>query len=122
MLGVEHTVIESMELEPQAMTPARRRVGGEVWISARRRIGIDEISYRSQRYLLVIVDHDAGRLVWAGKNRTGAALRWFFDDPGADRATQLTHVFADGAQWIHDVVTARAPRRYCAWTPFTSWR
>jgi transposase len=33
-----------------------------------RRIGIDEISYRKgQRYLLVVTDHDTGRLVWAGK-------------------------------------------------------
>ncbi len=75
------------------------------------RIGIDEISYRKgQRYLLVIVDHDSGRLVWAGKNRTGATLRRFFDDLGTDRAVQLTHVSADGAEWIHTVVAERAPR------------
>ena len=31
-----------------------------------RRIGIDEVSYkRGHRYLIVIVDHDTGRLVWA---------------------------------------------------------
>jgi transposase len=75
-----------------------------------RRIGIDEISYRKgQRYLLVVVDHGSGRLVWAGKNRTKQTLGMFFDDLGADRAAQLTHVSADGAQWIHDVVTLRAP-------------
>ena len=76
-----------------------------------RRIGIDEISYRKgQRYLLCVVDHDTGRLVWAGRrNRT--TLRAFFDDLGADRAAQLTHVSADGAQWIHDVVGERARRR-----------
>jgi transposase len=75
-----------------------------------RRIGIDEISYRKgQRYLLVVVDHDSGRLVWAGKNRNATTLHRFFDDLGADRARQLTHVSADGAQWIHDVVAARAP-------------
>jgi transposase len=33
----------------------------------------------------------------------------FFDHLGTERARQLTHVSADGAQWIHDVVTARAP-------------
>jgi transposase len=75
-----------------------------------RRIGIDEISYRKgQRYLLCVVDHDTGRLVWAGKNRTQQTLGRFFDDLGADRAVQLTHVSADGAQWIHDVVAERAP-------------
>ena len=32
-----------------------------------RRIGIDEISYkRGHRYLIVVVDHDTGRLAWAG--------------------------------------------------------
>ena len=52
-----------------------------------RRIGIDEISYRKgQRYLLCVVDHDTGRLVWAGKNRTQETLGRFFDDLGADRA------------------------------------
>ncbi|MGH3899622.1 MAG: ISL3 family transposase [Pseudonocardiaceae bacterium] len=76
-----------------------------------RRIGIDEISYRKgQRYLLVVVDHDSGRLVWAGKNRNQDTLGRFFDDLGAERAAQLTQVSADGAEWIHDVVTARAPQ------------
>ena len=64
---------------------------------------------KGQRYLLVVTCHDTGRLVWAGKNRTKETLGRFFDDLGADRARQLTHVSADGAQWIHDVVTARAP-------------
>ena len=76
-----------------------------------RRVGIDEISYRKgQRYLLVVVDHDTGRLVWAGKHRTAATLRSFFDDLGADRAGQLTHLSADGAEWIHQVVADRAPQ------------
>ena len=43
-----------------------------------RRIGIDEISYkRSHRYLIVVVDHDTGRLVWAGSGRSEAALNRF---------------------------------------------
>jgi transposase len=75
-----------------------------------RRIGIDEISYRKgQRYLLCVVDHDTGRLVWAGKDRTKETLSRFFDDLGTERAGQLTHVSADGAEWIHDVVGERAP-------------
>jgi len=40
-----------------------------------RRIGIDEISYkRGHRYLIVVVDHDTGRLVWAGPARNDTAL------------------------------------------------
>jgi len=63
-----------------------------------------------QRYLLVVTCHDTGRLVWAGKDRNQHTLGRFFDDLGAERAAALTHVSADGAEWIHDVVTARAPR------------
>lgn len=75
-----------------------------------RRIGIDEISYRKgHRFLLVVVDHDSGRMVWAGKDRTAATLRRFFDELGTDRARALTHVSADGAEWIHTVVAERAP-------------
>lgn len=38
-----------------------------------RRIGIDKISYRRcQRFPLVVVDQDTGRLVWVGKDRTAA--------------------------------------------------
>ena len=53
-----------------------------------RRIGIDEISYkRGHRYLTVVVDHDARRLVWAAPGRDKATLtrsstRW---DPSAPR-------------------------------------
>jgi transposase len=76
-----------------------------------RRIGVDEISYRKgQRYLLCVVCHDTGRLVWAGKGRTAATLSSFFDLLGEERSAQLTHVSADGAEWIHDVVTTRAPQ------------
>jgi len=37
-------------------------------------------------------------------------VRAFFDDLGADRAELLTHVSADGADWIRPVVRERAPR------------
>ncbi|MBV9314377.1 MAG: transposase [Pseudonocardia sp.] len=76
-----------------------------------RRIGIDEISYRrGYRYLLCVVDHDTGRLVWAAKGRNADTLRRFFDLLGVQRAAGLTHVSADGAEWIHQVVAERAPQ------------
>ena len=51
-----------------------------------RRIGIDEISYkRGHRYLIVVVDHDTGHLVWAGPGRNDAALEVFFDELGDER-------------------------------------
>ena len=75
-----------------------------------RRIGIDEISYkRGHRYLIVVVDHDTGRLVWAGPGRTEAALNVFFDELGDERAALLTHVSADMADWIARCVVRRAP-------------
>ena len=84
-----------------------------------RRIGIDEISYRKgQRYLLCVVDHDTGHLVWAGKNRTAATLCEFFDLLGQTRCAQLTHVSCDGAEWIHDVVAERAPQAVLCLDPF----
>jgi transposase len=74
-----------------------------------RRIGIDEISYkRGHRYLIVVVDHDTGRLVWAGPGRTEAALNVFFDELGDERAALLTHVSADMADWIARCVARRA--------------
>ncbi|MGH3736632.1 MAG: transposase [Micromonosporaceae bacterium] len=86
------------------------RAGATDRLAGLRRIGIDEISYRKgQRYLLVVTCHDTGRLVWAGKDRTKQTLDRFFDDLGAERAAALTHVSADGAEFIHTVIAARAP-------------
>ena len=74
------------------------------------RIGIDEISYKKgHRYLTVVVDHDTGRLVWAAPGRDRDTLRAFFDALGPERSARITHVSADGAAWIADVVTQRCP-------------
>jgi len=76
-----------------------------------RRIGIEEISYRKgARYLRVVTDHDTGRWVWAGNDRTAATLRQFFEDLGPDRAAALSHVSAEGAEFLHTVVTEGAPK------------
>jgi transposase len=84
-----------------------------------RRIGIDEIAHRrGHRYLTVVVDHQTGRLVWAGKGRDQAVVRRFFDALGEERAALLTHVSADGAEWIHTVVTERAPQAVLGIDPF----
>ena len=84
-----------------------------------RRIGIDEISYkRGHRYLIVVVDHDSGRLVWAGPGRNDAALNVFFDELGPERAALLTHVSADMADWIARVVARRAPNALRSADPF----
>src|SRR5512132_1859162 len=52
-----------------------------------RRVGIDEISYkRGHKYLTVVVDHDAGRLVWAAPGRDAATLSRFLDASGPSAA------------------------------------
>ena len=76
------------------------------------RIGIDDISYRrGQQYLTVVVDHDSGRLVWAAPGNTAATLRSFFDALGPERSATITHVSADGADWIEAWWTARTAAR-----------
>jgi transposase len=44
------------------------------------------------------------------EGRNQDTLRAFFDDLGEKRAGLLTHVSADGAEWIHTVVRERAPQ------------
>jgi transposase len=84
-----------------------------------RRIGIDEISYKKgHRYITCVVDHDTGRLVWAAPGRDKPTLRAFFDVLGPQRCTQITHVSADGAEWIADVVAERCPHAVRAADPF----
>ena len=75
------------------------------------RIGIDEISYkRGHRYITVAVDHDTGRLLWAAPGRDRATLRRFFDQLGPERSAAITHVSADQADWIAEIVAERCPQ------------
>ena len=83
------------------------------------RIGIDEVSYkRGCRYLTVVVDHDSGRLVWAAPGRDRVTLGKFFDLLGAERCALVTHVSADQADWIAEVVTERCPTAVQCADPF----
>jgi transposase len=69
------------------------------------RIGIDEISYKKgHRYLIVVVDHDSGALVWAKAGRDRKTVEAFFDELGPARCERIRLVSADGAEWIGDVV------------------
>jgi transposase len=84
-----------------------------------RRIGVDEIAHRKgHRYLTVVVDHDTGRLVWARPGRDAAVVHAFLDELGQQRAEQLTHVSADGAEWIHGPFRQRAPQAVICLDPF----
>jgi transposase len=83
------------------------------------RIGVEEISIRKgQRYLTVVVDHDTGRLVWAGSGRDRASVLTFLDLLGKDRCHQLRLVSCDMATWITGPVAARCPNASVCYDPF----
>nr|WP_281492874.1 transposase [Micromonospora sp. MH33] len=80
---------------------------------------MDEVAYRKgQRYLTLVVDHDTGRLVWARDGRDKATIAAFFDELGPERSAALTHVSADAAGWIGDVVAERGPRAVRCLDPY----
>jgi transposase/integrase len=83
------------------------------------RIGIDEISYRrGHKYLMVVVDHDTGRLVWAAAGHDKATLQTFFDLLGPERAAKIRLVSADAAEWIGEVAMTACPNAELCLDPF----
>jgi len=83
------------------------------------RIGIDEVSYKKgHKYLVVAVDHDTGRLLWAGVGHESATVEEFFDLLGPERCAQITLVSADSARWIAKAVAARCPQAVQCADPF----
>ncbi len=83
------------------------------------RIGIDEISYRrGHKYLMVVVDHDTGRLVWAKAGHDRATLQAFFDLLGPQRASRIKLISADAAEWIADCALAACPNATLCLDPF----
>lgn len=88
-------------------------------VAGLRRLGIDEISYRKgQCYLIVVVDHDTGRLVWAAPGRDAATLGRFFERLGKDRCAAIILVSADLGSWIARAVRAHCPNAELCLDPF----
>jgi len=88
------------------------------------RIGIDETSYKKgHKYMMVIVNHDTGALVWAAPKYGKAALDEFFQELGKERCARIHIVTADGARWISDSVEAHCPSVERCIDPFhvVSW-
>jgi transposase len=56
--------------------------------------------------------------VWAAPGREKATLERFFDALGTERCNLITHVSADGADWISAVVTRRCPNAVRCADPF----
>jgi transposase len=89
-----------------------------------RRIGIDEVSYqKGHRYLIVVVNHATGQLLWVGKGRTKKTLGEFFAALGEQRCARIALVSADGADWIADMVGLNCPNAQLCLDPFhvVSW-
>lgn len=87
-------------------------------------IGIDEIAFRKrQRYLMVVIDHQSRRLVWAAEGQETATVHRFFDQPGEERCAKITHVSTDAAQWLIDVIEQQCPKATTFLDPFhvVSW-
>jgi transposase len=83
------------------------------------RIGIDEVAYKKHfKYLTVVIDHDTGRLVWAGIGRDTGALEEFFDLLGPERRAAITLVSADAAGYIAKAVSAHLPNAVQCADPF----
>ncbi len=83
------------------------------------RIGIDEISYRrGHQYLMVVVDHDTGRLVWAKAGHDRATLQEFFDLLGPERASNIKLISADAAEWIGECATSNCENATLCLDPF----
>jgi transposase len=89
-----------------------------------RRIGIDEVSYqKGHKYLVVVVNHANGQLLWVGKGRTKKTLGEFFTALGEERCQRIALVSADGADWIADMVGLNCPNAKLCLDPFhaVSW-
>jgi transposase len=135
-LGFDQTVawlatVCSKSAVTELMRVAWRTVGAvvaRVWadtagrvdlLAGLRRIGIDEISYRKgHKYLLVVVDHDTGRLVWAGRGADQASLAAFFTRLGPQRCAQITHISSDAAGWMNEIIAEHCPRAIRAADPY----
>ncbi|MGA9374782.1 MAG: ISL3 family transposase, partial [Mycobacterium sp.] len=67
---------------------------------------------------VVVVDHDSRRLIWAAPGRSSATVRQFFDLLGPERCLQITHVSADGADFIDTIVAEKCPGAVRVADPF----
>ncbi len=84
-----------------------------------RRIGIDEISYRrGQRYIMGVIDHDSGRLVWAADGRDATVLGEFFTLLGTERCKKIALVSCDQGAWVRRAVGEHCPNAIVCMDPF----
>jgi transposase len=84
-----------------------------------RRIGVDEVAYRKgHRYLLCVVCHDTGRIVWARPGRSKATLAAFFIELGPERCARIEAVSVDLHGAWPEVIRLAAPQAAICADPF----
>ena len=72
-------------------------------------IGIDETSYcKGHKYMLVVVNHDDGKVVWVHEGHGKATIELFFEALGPKLCKNIKLVSCDGARTIRDCV-----EKYC---------
>ena len=76
-----------------------------------RIIGVDEICYgRPLKYLTVVVNHLAGRVVWSGAGQSSATLGRFFDELGASGRSTIEVVTMDMDAAFEKAVREHLPK------------
>lgn len=88
------------------------------------RIGIDETSYKKgHKYMTVVLNHDANRVVWCAKGHGKAVLKPFFEQLSEDQRASIRVVTADGARWIAELAESYCPNAERVMDPFhvVSW-
>jgi len=61
-----------------------------------RRIGVDEISFRKRhRYLTVVTDHEARRVIWVAEGKSSEVLKSFFQLIGCEACERIEIVTMD---------------------------
>jgi len=84
-------------------------------------IGVDEVSWRRHhRYLTLVTDHAAGKIVWGAQGKDTATLDAFFADLGSERSAALEAVSMDMGPAFAKSVTApgHAPQAVICIDPF----
>jgi transposase len=95
-------VIRRVEQDERAKRPSP--------LDGLRSVGIDETSYRKgHKYLTVVVNHDTGEVVWAGKGHGKEVLSRFFGLLSEEQRASIETVTGDGAGWITECVEDFCP-------------
>ena len=88
-------------------------------LSELRFIGVDEIHYgRPKKFLTVVVDHEMGRVVWAGEGKSAETLTRFFQELGPEASAALEVISMDMSAAYAKSVALCAPQAQIVYDRF----